>query len=51
MEDLGLFCGHLISILVIWCIFPRDGKLYQEKSGNPAFDDVKSFQIGRLNTL
>jgi hypothetical protein len=38
MEEVGIFCGHLVNFMVIWDIFPRFGMLYQEKSGNP---DVK----------
>jgi hypothetical protein len=32
------FClsyGNLVTLVVIWYIFPRFGMLYQEKSGNP----------------
>jgi hypothetical protein len=48
MENLGIFYDHLVYFtaiekiigrmvyfVVIWCIFPRFGVLYQEKSGNP----------------
>jgi hypothetical protein len=48
MEEVGIFCGHLVYFadicliyvhlvysLVIWYIFPRFGKYYREKSGNP----------------
>jgi hypothetical protein len=28
--------------LVIWYIFPRVGKLYQEKSGNPESDEAEA---------
>jgi hypothetical protein len=38
------FYGHLVCFvvfMVIWHIFPRFGKLHQEKSGSPA-DPVKS---------
>jgi hypothetical protein len=31
----GIFYGHLVYFMVIWYIFPRFGKLHQEKSGNP----------------
>jgi hypothetical protein len=30
LHPLGIFCGYLVY-------FPRVGKLYQEKSGNPDF--------------
>jgi hypothetical protein len=49
----GIFCGHLVYFVVIWYIlwsfgifcghlvhFPRVGMLYQEKSGNPASNNV-----------
>jgi hypothetical protein len=48
MENAGIFYGHLEyftviryilwpsgHVVVIWYIFPRFGKLRQEKSGNP----------------
>jgi hypothetical protein len=48
MENIGIFYGHLESIMAIgyiiwpfgnlvvfWYIFPRFGILYHEKSGNP----------------
>jgi hypothetical protein len=31
----NVFYGHLAYFVVIWYIFPRVGKLRQEKSGNP----------------
>jgi hypothetical protein len=49
MENIVIFCGHLEYSIAIWYIlrtfgdfaviryiFPRFGKLYQDKSGNPA---------------
>jgi hypothetical protein len=30
----GMFHGHLVN-------FPRFGMLYEEKSGNPAFDQIE----------
>jgi hypothetical protein len=33
---IDIFYGHLVNFVVIWYMFPRVGKLYQEKSGNPA---------------
>jgi hypothetical protein len=45
MEDVGvfyrllvIFCGHLEYFMVIWCIFPRFGMFFREKSGNPKED-------------
>jgi hypothetical protein len=35
---LEIFHGHLVYFVVIWYISPRFGILYQEKSGNPAFE-------------
>jgi hypothetical protein len=35
---LRTFYWHLVNFLIIWCIFPQFGILYQEKSGNPALD-------------
>jgi hypothetical protein len=29
---------HSVYLLVIWYIFPRFGKYYREKSGNPELD-------------
>jgi hypothetical protein len=43
--------GHLVciwpfgSFVIIWCIFPRFGTLYLEKSGNPAANN-KAFVCG-----
>jgi hypothetical protein len=31
----GIFYCHFAYFKVIWHIFPRFGKLYQEKSGSP----------------
>jgi hypothetical protein len=31
----NIFYGHLVYFVVVWYIFPRFGRLYQEKSGNP----------------
>jgi hypothetical protein len=36
----GLFCSHLLQSIVIWYIFPRFGKLRQEKSGKPALERI-----------
>jgi hypothetical protein len=49
MEDVGIYCGHLVYFMASWHILrlfgifygylvcsPRFGKLYQEKSGNPS---------------
>jgi hypothetical protein len=35
LQPLGIFCCHLVCLMVIWFIFSRFGTLYQEKSGNP----------------
>jgi hypothetical protein len=49
MDDVGIFCGHVVNFTAIWYIswpfgifpppfryiFPRFGILHQEKSGNP----------------
>jgi hypothetical protein len=35
LRSFGIFYGDLHSNVVIWCIFPRFGKLCQEKSGTP----------------
>jgi hypothetical protein len=32
--------GHLVYFTAIWCIFPRFGMLYREKSGNPDADAI-----------
>jgi hypothetical protein len=37
MEDGGTFYGHLVYFVALWYIFPRVGKLYQEKSGSPGW--------------
>jgi hypothetical protein len=36
MENAGIFYGLLVCFMAIWYIFPRFGKLCQDKSGNPA---------------
>jgi hypothetical protein len=35
LRPFDIFYGHLVYFVVIWYIFPRVGKLYQEKYGNP----------------
>jgi hypothetical protein len=40
LGPLGIFFGHLVHFWVIWYIFTRFGMLYQEKSGNPAVDEL-----------
>jgi hypothetical protein len=42
-----IFCGHLVYFVVIWYIFPRFVMMYQEKSGNPAEEDL--FYRGRTD--
>jgi hypothetical protein len=43
MEDSGIFYGHLVDFVVIWCISPRVGKLYRENlatlAGQPALSN------------
>jgi hypothetical protein len=34
----GIIYVHLVYFVVIWYIFPRFGKLYQEKSGKPGVE-------------
>jgi hypothetical protein len=36
----GIFCGHLVYFVVIWYILSRFGKLCQEKSDNPAGEQL-----------
>jgi hypothetical protein len=38
------FYGHLAYFMVIWLIFPRFGMLYQGKSGNPVYGNVRQAQ-------
>jgi hypothetical protein len=58
MENAGIFYGHLEyftpiwyvlwpigNVVVIWYIFPRFGKLYQEKSGKPGFNCVINLKV------
>jgi hypothetical protein len=40
LRPFEIFYGHLVFLVVIWCIFPLFGILYQEKSGNPAISYV-----------
>jgi hypothetical protein len=56
MENIGLFCGHLVYlaaicfILLLVCIFFRFGKLFQEKSGNlDTLNKIRLYQ--ELNPL
>jgi hypothetical protein len=35
VENAGIFYGHLVYFVAIWCLIPTFGILYQEKSGNP----------------
>jgi hypothetical protein len=37
LRTFDTFYGHFVYFVVIWYIFPRVGKLHQEKSGNPAW--------------
>jgi hypothetical protein len=37
LRPLEIFYGRLVYFVVIWCISPRFGILYQEKSGNPGW--------------
>jgi hypothetical protein len=36
LRPFGICCGYLVNFMGIWYLFLRFGKLYQEKSGNPA---------------
>jgi hypothetical protein len=36
----GIFCDNLANFVFIWYIFSGFGIMYQEKSGNLAFDDA-----------
>jgi hypothetical protein len=38
----GIFYGHFADSSVIWYIYPRFGKLYQGKSGNPARGGIET---------
>jgi hypothetical protein len=38
----GIFCGHLVYLMVTWYSFSCFGILYQEKSGNPARDSTST---------
>jgi hypothetical protein len=42
LRPFGIFCGNLVYFEVIWYIFLRFGILYQEQSGNPAWDSLFS---------
>jgi hypothetical protein len=35
----GIFYGHLVRFVFIWYTFSRFGIMYQEKSGNPGYDN------------
>jgi hypothetical protein len=35
LRPFNIFHGHRVYFVVIWYIFLRVGKLYQDKSGNP----------------
>jgi hypothetical protein len=54
MENVGIFMAiwnrpsgiwPFGNFVIIWCIFPRFGTLYLEKSGNPAANN-KAFVCG-----
>jgi hypothetical protein len=38
MEDVGIFCGHLVNFPVIWYILCSFGGMLCQKSGNPGYD-------------
>jgi hypothetical protein len=38
LRSFGIFLWPFGNVVVIWCSFPRFGKLRQEKSGNPALN-------------
>jgi hypothetical protein len=46
--DADMFSGHLGQLMVIWYIFSRFGKVFQEKSGNPELQPQNYFQKEQL---
>jgi hypothetical protein len=42
LRPFGIFYGYLVDYVVIWCIFSHFGRLYLEKSGNPALGKLGS---------
>jgi hypothetical protein len=46
LRPFGLFNGHLVYFLVIWYIFPRMGKLYQENLATLARNAEITFSSG-----
>jgi hypothetical protein len=36
LRTFSIIYGHMVNLSVIWHIFPRFGKYYRRKSGNPA---------------
>jgi hypothetical protein len=42
LQTFGRFYGHFAYLEVIWYIYPRFGKLYQGKSGNPARGGIET---------
>jgi hypothetical protein len=37
LRTFGIFYGHLVYFVVIWCSFSRFGMLKEEESGNPGY--------------
>jgi hypothetical protein len=37
LRTFGIFYDNLVNFVFIWDIFPGNGIIYQEKSGNPGF--------------
>jgi hypothetical protein len=51
LRTFGIIYGHLVYLLVIWYIFPRFGKYYRERSGNPATEmkELARIFVGRCS--
>jgi hypothetical protein len=39
----GIFCGHLVYFMAVCYILSRFGKMYLERSGNPAIGGLLTF--------
>jgi hypothetical protein len=57
LQPFGIFLWPFGTLVVIWYIFPRFGKLCQEKSGNPVLvaffscDQVTQFLSAECNSM